>query len=218
MRGGAAGVNRRIDPFPNHRKRGSGLPAHLRNGRRARLRRHRHALKGRSGEVEALRKKYALSADLPSMRSIGYRQVWQHLEGELDRDELKDRAIYATRHCAKRQRTGAGCARGPSPLCSSVSIPRFRAGCTKPSPAPANARGRFSVRGNHRGPAKRLQHAELDWGVIVPAIGRATRALAHFDGSAVSPLAALAAQQLGGGVVLEDRGHPSRGHPTGWSS
>ncbi|OGA34075.1 MAG: tRNA (adenosine(37)-N6)-dimethylallyltransferase MiaA [Betaproteobacteria bacterium RIFCSPLOWO2_12_FULL_62_13b] len=56
-------------------------------------------------EVEALRQKYALSSELPSMRSVGYRQVWQHLEGELDRDELKDRAIYATRQLAKRQMT-----------------------------------------------------------------------------------------------------------------
>lgn len=56
-------------------------------------------------EVEALRKRYALSASLPSMRAVGYRQVWQHLEGELGREEMRERAIAATRQLAKRQLT-----------------------------------------------------------------------------------------------------------------
>jgi tRNA dimethylallyltransferase len=56
-------------------------------------------------EVRALRKRYALRPGLPSMRCVGYRQAWQHLEGELDRDGLRDRGIFATRQLAKRQLT-----------------------------------------------------------------------------------------------------------------
>jgi tRNA dimethylallyltransferase len=39
------------------------------------------------------------------MRSVGYRQFWQHLDGEFDLDEARDRALYATRQLAKRQIT-----------------------------------------------------------------------------------------------------------------
>lgn len=56
-------------------------------------------------EVESLRQRYALSADLPSMRAVGYRQVWGYLEGEYDRAEMRERAIAATRQLAKRQLT-----------------------------------------------------------------------------------------------------------------
>jgi tRNA dimethylallyltransferase len=56
-------------------------------------------------ELRALRKRYALRPGLPSMRCVGYRQAWQFLEGETDRDELRDRGIFATRQLAKRQLT-----------------------------------------------------------------------------------------------------------------
>jgi tRNA dimethylallyltransferase len=56
-------------------------------------------------EVKALRKKYTLDAGLPSMRCVGYRQVWEMLEGELPAKELRERGIYATRQFAKRQLT-----------------------------------------------------------------------------------------------------------------
>jgi tRNA dimethylallyltransferase len=56
-------------------------------------------------EVKALRKRYALTAELPSMRAVGYRQVWQHLEGEFGLAELRERAVAATRQLAKRQLT-----------------------------------------------------------------------------------------------------------------
>ena len=39
------------------------------------------------------------------MRCVGYRQAWQFLEGEFDRDELRNRGIFATRQLAKRQLT-----------------------------------------------------------------------------------------------------------------
>jgi tRNA dimethylallyltransferase len=56
-------------------------------------------------ELRTLREEYGLEADLPSMRCVGYRQAWQHLEGELDRDELREHGIAATRQLAKRQLT-----------------------------------------------------------------------------------------------------------------
>jgi tRNA dimethylallyltransferase len=56
-------------------------------------------------EVRTLRKRYALQPNLPSMRCVGYRQAWQFLEGEINRDELRNRGIFATRQLAKRQLT-----------------------------------------------------------------------------------------------------------------
>jgi tRNA dimethylallyltransferase len=56
-------------------------------------------------ELRALRARHALGPNLPSMRCVGYRQAWRHLEGEFDRDGLRDRGIFATRQLAKRQLT-----------------------------------------------------------------------------------------------------------------
>jgi tRNA dimethylallyltransferase len=56
-------------------------------------------------ELRALRRRYALRPGLPSMRCVGYRQAWQFLEGDIKRDELRDRGIFATRQLAKRQLT-----------------------------------------------------------------------------------------------------------------
>ena len=56
-------------------------------------------------EVIALRRRYRLEADLPSMRCVGYRQVWEHLEGILPGSALRERGIFATRQFAKRQLT-----------------------------------------------------------------------------------------------------------------
>ncbi len=56
-------------------------------------------------EVVALREKYRLEAGLPSMRCVGYRQVWEMLEDEIPRSELRDRGVFATRQFAKRQFT-----------------------------------------------------------------------------------------------------------------
>ncbi len=56
-------------------------------------------------EVKALRKRYRLAPGMPSMRSVGYRQVWQYLEGEIDAAELSEHAVAATRQLAKRQLT-----------------------------------------------------------------------------------------------------------------
>jgi tRNA dimethylallyltransferase len=56
-------------------------------------------------EVDMLRRKYRLDAGLPSMRCVGYRQVWEMLEGRMPRAELRDRGVFATRQFAKRQLT-----------------------------------------------------------------------------------------------------------------
>ena len=56
-------------------------------------------------EVVLLRQKYRLDGALPSMRCVGYRQVWEMLEGRLPRAELRDRGVFATRQFAKRQLT-----------------------------------------------------------------------------------------------------------------
>ncbi|MDN3519297.1 tRNA (adenosine(37)-N6)-dimethylallyltransferase MiaA [Aquisalimonas lutea] len=57
------------------------------------------------GEVEALRARGDLDVNLPSMRAVGYRQVWQYLDGEGDLATLRQRGVIATRQFAKRQLT-----------------------------------------------------------------------------------------------------------------
>jgi len=56
-------------------------------------------------EVVELRAKYHLHLNLPSMRCVGYRQVWEALDGIIPRAEMRDRGIFATRQLAKRQIT-----------------------------------------------------------------------------------------------------------------
>jgi tRNA dimethylallyltransferase len=56
-------------------------------------------------EVRRLRHRYKLTADMPSMRAVGYRQVWEMLEGETNEKMMRERAIAATRQLAKRQLT-----------------------------------------------------------------------------------------------------------------
>jgi tRNA dimethylallyltransferase len=56
-------------------------------------------------EVEALYNRGDLHAGMPSIRAVGYRQVWSYLAGEYDFDEMRDRAIIATAQLAKRQMT-----------------------------------------------------------------------------------------------------------------
>jgi len=61
--------------------------------------------RGLVAEVAALRDDPALTADLSSMRAVGYRQVWRHLDGEYGRHEMVERICAATRQLAKRQLT-----------------------------------------------------------------------------------------------------------------
>ena len=56
-------------------------------------------------EVKRLRARGDLDSDLPSMRAVGYRQVWAYLDGRLDYAAMVERGIVATRQLAKRQLT-----------------------------------------------------------------------------------------------------------------
>jgi tRNA dimethylallyltransferase len=61
-----------------------------------------------AGFMDEVRQLYArddLNLDLPSMRSVGYRQVWQYLNGEYSYEAMEEKAIIATRQLAKRQLT-----------------------------------------------------------------------------------------------------------------
>lgn len=56
-------------------------------------------------EVEGLRQRSDLHPGLPSIRAVGYRQVWDYLEGNLSLAQMEERGIIATRQLAKRQFT-----------------------------------------------------------------------------------------------------------------
>lgn len=56
-------------------------------------------------EVSKLYERSDLHEDLPSIRSVGYRQMWQYLDGQLSYAEMRERGIIATRQLAKRQLT-----------------------------------------------------------------------------------------------------------------
>lgn len=60
---------------------------------------------GLLAEVEGLYNRGDLHLDLPAMRTVGYRQLWQHLAGECSLEEAVERALAATRQLAKRQLT-----------------------------------------------------------------------------------------------------------------
>ena len=56
-------------------------------------------------EVRDLRRRWPLTERSPSMRLVGYRQVWAYLDGRCSREEMTSRAIAATRQLARRQLT-----------------------------------------------------------------------------------------------------------------
>ena len=60
---------------------------------------------GLVSELKQLREEYALETSMPSMRCVGYRQAWDHLEGRIDAAGLREQGIAATRQLAKRQLT-----------------------------------------------------------------------------------------------------------------
>ncbi len=61
--------------------------------------------RGLVDELRDLRDRFALNSDLPSMRAVGYRQVWAYLEGETSRAQMTHAAVVATRRLARRQLT-----------------------------------------------------------------------------------------------------------------
>jgi tRNA dimethylallyltransferase len=56
-------------------------------------------------EVETLMARPGLTANHPSMRAVGYRQIWSYLEGQGDLEDASHKALAATRQLAKRQLT-----------------------------------------------------------------------------------------------------------------
>ncbi|WP_105187957.1 tRNA (adenosine(37)-N6)-dimethylallyltransferase MiaA [Pseudoalteromonas sp. T1lg48] len=60
---------------------------------------------GFENEVLSLYNRNDLHPDLPSIRCVGYRQMWDYIAGEIDYDEMVFRGIAATRQLAKRQLT-----------------------------------------------------------------------------------------------------------------
>jgi tRNA dimethylallyltransferase len=56
-------------------------------------------------EVEQLYQRGDLDPALPSIRCVGYRQIWNYLSGEWDMPTAREKAIIATRQLAKRQMT-----------------------------------------------------------------------------------------------------------------
>jgi len=66
---------------------------------------HQMVKQGLVEELRELRSKYALHPELPAMRCVGYRQAWQHMEGEITEAQFIETGIIATRQLAKRQLT-----------------------------------------------------------------------------------------------------------------
>jgi len=69
---------------------------------------HRFVQMLQYGFIDEVAKLYArgdLNADMPSMRTVGYRQIWQYLAGQITKQEMLERVPIATRQLAKRQFT-----------------------------------------------------------------------------------------------------------------
>ena len=60
---------------------------------------------GLEDELRGLRERHELTPDLPAMRAVGYRQMWEYLDGSCDRAAMRERGVVATRQLAKRQMT-----------------------------------------------------------------------------------------------------------------
>lgn len=82
--------------------------------------------KGIVDEVQRLRDRGDLSPEMPSLRAVGYRQVWAYLAGDLTADQMQENAVAATRQLAKRQLTWLKNWGNPNPL-AGVEIQPFDA-------------------------------------------------------------------------------------------
>ncbi|BAO00247.1 MiaA protein [Candidatus Pantoea carbekii] len=69
------------------------------------LRYHQMLASNFEEEVYSLFKRGDLHINMPSIRCVGYRQMWSYLSGEINHDEMTYRGIYATQQLAKRQMT-----------------------------------------------------------------------------------------------------------------
>ena len=75
-------------------------------------------------EVRMLRRRFSLTASMPSMRCVGYRQVWDVLEGTQPPGDLRERGIAATRQLAKRQLTWLRSTPAQTLDCLAADLPR----------------------------------------------------------------------------------------------
>jgi tRNA dimethylallyltransferase len=66
---------------------------------------HKMLEEGLIEEVEALYRRGDLNPQLPAIRMVGYRQVWDYLDGKIDYNQMVEKGITATRQLAKRQLT-----------------------------------------------------------------------------------------------------------------
>jgi len=83
-------------------------------------------------EVARLRARPDLHRGLPSMRSVGYRQIWGYLDGEYDFERMRELGITATRQFAKRQITWLRRERHAQRLVSeNLDIPAFIRRCSQ---------------------------------------------------------------------------------------
>jgi tRNA dimethylallyltransferase len=96
-----------VSPLARHSVRAWALAPGDRSVLHQRLEQRFHSMlaAGFLDEVKVLRQRPDLEARHSSMRAVGYRQLWAHLEGEYDLAEATRRGIFATRQLAKRQLT-----------------------------------------------------------------------------------------------------------------
>jgi tRNA dimethylallyltransferase len=114
-------------------------------------------------EVDALYRRGDLHPELPAIRAVGYRQLWQHLAGECTLEEAVERGIAATRQLAKRQLTWLRKWHGLTWLLTdsagNVSVP---AGSDQPGVSAVDAAGKNSPK------VKKLLEAALNSLDIAP--------------------------------------------------
>jgi tRNA dimethylallyltransferase len=75
-------------------------------------------------EVRVLRRRFSLTGSMPSMRCVGYRQIWEVLEGARAPGDLRERGIAATRQLAKRQLTWLRSMQAQTLDCFAPKLPR----------------------------------------------------------------------------------------------
>jgi tRNA dimethylallyltransferase len=83
-------------------------------------------------ELKALRKRFELRANMPSMRAVGYRQVWEMLEGGTDAATMREKAVAATRQLAKRQMTWLRSFEGVTRLDPAGALTELIRSCRRP--------------------------------------------------------------------------------------
>ena len=94
------------EPFP-YQPRSFGLVPSERSWLHERIARRFYLMleQGIEREVQTLVDRGDLDENRPSIRAVGYRQMWQYLYGEIDHQTMIERGIIATRQLAKRQLT-----------------------------------------------------------------------------------------------------------------